>query len=166
MKLNAISEGKHYTVDIVREENVYIVKVGGREYRVDFREPRESLYSLLIDGKAFEVGVEKDENNSFNVYFYDDAFTIEFIDSLQKQMLDTGIDAVAGKEEIVAPMSGKIVKVLKKKGDMVKSNEGIVIIEAMKMENELKASRSGKISRFLVKAGETVNASQVLAVIE
>lgn len=166
MQLNAVNEGKHYTIDIVRQDKVYIVRVDDKEYRVDFREPRESLYSLLIDGKAFEVGVEKSENNSFNVYFYDDAFTIEFIDSLQKQMLDTGIEAISGKEEIVAPMSGKIVKVLKKEGDTVESNEGIMTIEAMKMENELKASRNGIISRFLVKAGDTVNASQVLAVIE
>jgi len=63
-------------------------------------------------------------------------------------------------------MSGKIVKVLKNEGDEVKAHEGVIIIEAMKMENELKASRPGIISRFLVKPGDTVNASQVLAVIE
>jgi len=166
MQLNALSDGTHYTVDIVREDDHYIVKLGDKEYRVDFREPRASLYSLLINGRVYEAGVEKAESNRFNVYFYDDFFTVDFIDPLQKQMMDTGIEAAAGKEEVLAPMSGKIVKVLKNEGDEVKAHEGVIIIEAMKMENELKASRPGIISRFLVKPGDTVNASQVLAVIE
>jgi len=166
VRLEALSDGKQYPVEIVRKADVFIVRIGEREYRVDYREPRESLYSLIINGKAFDIGVEKSGNGSYNIYFYDDFFKIEFADALQRQMLVSAADGATGKEEIVAPMSGKIVKLLKNKGDEVKANEGILIIQAMKMENELKASRNGTISQFLVKPGDTVNSSQLLAVIE
>jgi len=71
-----------------------------------------------------------------------------------------------GPQRLTAPMPGKIVKVLVKPGDTVAARQGLVVIEAMKMENELRASREGQVKDVLVKEGDLVEAGRLLAVIE
>jgi len=63
-------------------------------------------------------------------------------------------------------MPGKVVRILTAAGAHVKAGQGIVVIEAMKMQNELRAPREGKISAILVQEGKAVNASEVVAVVE
>jgi biotin carboxyl carrier protein len=80
-----------------------------------------------------------------------------------------GTDAVAhshGELSIVAPMPGRVVRVLVAAGDVVGARQGVVVVEAMKMENELCAPRPGRIKELRVGAGMSVEAGQVLAVIE
>lgn len=74
--------------------------------------------------------------------------------------------AAAGTQQITAPMPGKVVKVLVKAGDEVKARQGVVVVEAMKMENELRAAKDGRVADVLVTEGTSVEAGRVLAVIE
>ena len=74
--------------------------------------------------------------------------------------------AVHGRESILAPMPGKIVRLLVAPGDSVEAGQGIIVIEAMKMQNELKARRSGRVVALPVREGETVAAGAVLATFE
>jgi biotin carboxyl carrier protein len=71
-----------------------------------------------------------------------------------------------GKQALTAPMPGRVVRVLKSAGAVVEPGEGIVVVEAMKMQNELKAARSGTVSSIAVAEGDAVVAGQVLATIE
>ncbi|HEY0384866.1 MAG TPA: biotin/lipoyl-containing protein, partial [Pyrinomonadaceae bacterium] len=71
-----------------------------------------------------------------------------------------------GSLEIVAPMPGKVVRVLVEAGAQVEAGAGLVIVEAMKMQNEMKSPRAGTVTALHVKTGATVNAGEVLAVIE
>ena len=75
-------------------------------------------------------------------------------------------DAVGGPQRIVAPMPGKVVRVLVAPGDQVAARQGLVVVEAMKMENELRAVRAGRIASVAVTAGQSVDAGAVLAVVE
>ncbi|HZS38549.1 MAG TPA: biotin/lipoyl-containing protein, partial [Polyangia bacterium] len=72
----------------------------------------------------------------------------------------------SGPLSVKSPMPGKVVKVLVRAGDDVKAGQGIVVVEAMKMENELKAPRDGKIKEVQVQEGQAVEAGQTLATLE
>jgi pyruvate carboxylase subunit B len=67
-----------------------------------------------------------------------------------------------GPKALRAPMPGLVVKVEVREGDTVFSGQGLVIVEAMKMENELKSERDGTVKRVAVEPGQTVEKDQVL----
>ena len=73
---------------------------------------------------------------------------------------------VGGVVSIDSPMPGKVIKLLKKEGDEVKEGEGVVVVEAMKMENELRTPKAGKVRDIKVKEGDAVEAGAKLATIE
>jgi biotin carboxyl carrier protein len=75
-------------------------------------------------------------------------------------------DAAGGPQRVVAPMPGKVVRVLVAAGDAVTARQGLVVVEAMKMENELRASRDGRVVSVAVAEGQSVDAGAVLAVVE
>jgi biotin carboxyl carrier protein len=73
---------------------------------------------------------------------------------------------VEGRQEILAPMPGKVVRLLATVGDAVELGQGLLVVEAMKMQNEIRSPKSGKLERLLVKEGQNVNAGEVLAWVE
>ena len=70
-----------------------------------------------------------------------------------------------GRQQVLAPMPGKIVRVLVKTGDAVRAGQGVLVVEAMKMQNEIRAPKSGTIDRLAVVEGQTVNAGEVVAIV-
>ena len=74
--------------------------------------------------------------------------------------------AEAGPQKITAPMPGKIVRIMVAEGDEVKAGQGIIVMEAMKMQNEMKSPKDGKVQKILTSEGSTVNPGDALAVIE
>lgn len=70
-----------------------------------------------------------------------------------------------GRQQVVAPMPGKIIRILVKTGDEVPAGQGLLVVEAMKMQNEIRAPKSGIVERLSVIEGQTVNAGQVVAVV-
>jgi len=79
---------------------------------------------------------------------------------------DDGAGAGAGPQRLVAPMPGKVVRVLVKPGDVVAARQAIVVVEAMKMENELRASRDGTVAEVHAHEGISVDAGALLVVIQ
>jgi biotin carboxyl carrier protein len=92
-------------------------------------------------------------------------FQFEVKDPRQWNRSSSGADA-HGRASITAPMPGKIVRVLVAAGDEVKAGQGIVVVEAMKMQNEMKAPRDGRVTSLNVKVLDSVNAGAVLAILE
>jgi biotin carboxyl carrier protein len=70
-----------------------------------------------------------------------------------------------GRQQIVAPMPGKVVRVLVSAGDEVAAGQGLLVVEAMKMQNEIRSPKQGKVERFEVQEGQAVNAGEVLCVV-
>jgi biotin carboxyl carrier protein len=70
-----------------------------------------------------------------------------------------------GRQQVLAPMPGKIVRVMVKTGDTVRAGQGLVVVEAMKMQNEIRAPKSGTVDRVAVIEGQTVNAGEVVAIV-
>ena len=86
--------------------------------------------------------------------------------SFGRQKKDGPAAHTAGPQRIMAPMTGKVVRVLVKPGDDVRARQGLVVVEAMKMENELRAARDGRVRDVAVTEGQSVDAGAVLVVVE
>lgn len=120
----------------------------------------EGLYSIVRDGVSYEVRVL---GRSVTVNGY--AFDVETEDPRRWRRSGTAAGA-QGRASIVSPMPGKVVRILAAVGDEVAAGQGIVVVEAMKMQNELKSPRDGRVSEIRVSENDGVGAGTVLAVVE
>ena len=126
----------------------------------DIVETEPGVYSVLADGASYEVRVDDDQITIGEHRFH---FAI---DDPRQWKRSSGTAGAHGRVQITAPMPGKVVRVLVAIGDEVAAGQGIVVVEAMKMQNELKAPRAGRVTAILVAEHDGVNAGAVLAVIE
>ena len=123
-------------------------------------ETEPGVYSVLVDGASCEARVLGNE-----IVIAGHHFTFEVEDPRQWKR-SAGPAAAHGHAIIKAPMPGKVVRILVAVGDEVVAGQGIVVVEAMKMQNELKAPRAGRVAAIEAKENDSVNAGAVLAVIE
>lgn len=148
------------------EKSLYKVTVDGHEFMVDGRRTGRNNYSLLIDNRSFEVDVDTTEDE-YRVLMDGRTYRIHMSDERQVRFggRQSGIE-VSGRQEVKIPMPGKVVAVLVNEGDTVAKGQGMVIVEAMKMENEVRAPGDGEVKELRVKTGESVESGQVLAIVE
>jgi biotin carboxyl carrier protein len=125
----------------------------------DIVEVEPGVYSVILDGASYEVRVGDSE-----IVIDGHRYPFELDDPRQWKRPGSGA-GVQGRAAIVAPMPGKIVRVLVAEGDSVEQGQGILVVEAMKMQNELKAPRAGRVTSIAVKAGDGVIAGAVLATV-
>jgi biotin carboxyl carrier protein len=120
-------------------------------------------WALLIGRRSYEVAVERRANGERIVYVNGLAIPVSIVDPRQR-LVRRGASASAetGPRSIVSPMPGRIVKVLVREGEAVAAHQGLVVVEAMKMENELRAPRAGQVSAVKVVEGMSVEANAVL----
>lgn len=144
------------------------VVLDGRAVAVDMvRIGSSQCYSLLVNGRSYEVQVQGDGEN-YEVVLGQRRYGVT-VESDRARMLKSLISSEQKQEqaqEIKAAMPGLVVKVEVKEGDRVRSGGGLVVVEAMKMENELRAPRQGVVKQVFVKRGMTVDQGQTLLVIE
>jgi biotin carboxyl carrier protein len=129
-------------------------------YEITIVEVEPGLYSILADGASHEVRVEAGQ-----VTVGTRRFDYE-IDDPRQWKRSGGTAGGEGRAAIAAPMPGKVVRILVTEGDEVEAGQGIIVVEAMKMQNEMKAPRAGRVGSIPVKENESVAAGAVLAVIE
>ena len=150
MKLQVLVDGRAIEIDSEQlgsalqvEPGVFSVLAGGASYEVRVRASRQETIASA-DGREFAVEVRdpRDARRSSNA-------------------------AVgSGRQNITTPMPGKVVRVLVKPDELVEASQGLVVVEAMKMQNELKAARPGRVIGIRAREGETVGAGDVLVVLE
>jgi len=130
----------------------------GKCHRADCVEVSPGVYSVLINGRSYEARVATSGPQGTNrrvVTVGSRHFTIEVRDPRRRH---TGASQAnhTGPQEILAPMPGKIVKVLAERGQEVAVGTGLLVIEAMKMQNELRAPRAGRVAEIYVAEGSGV----------
>jgi biotin carboxyl carrier protein len=136
----------------------------GPERAAQIEIPEPCVYSVLLDGRCYEARVE--EHPGMLVVVIDGyRFEIDVRDPRRFRRGAAGRGA-DGVQTISAPMPGKVVRVLVAPGDTVEAGQGLLVVEAMKMQNELKAPRAGKVLTVATKEGATVSPGEVLATIE
>jgi biotin carboxyl carrier protein len=128
------------------------------------REVQPGVYSIVRDGKSYEVRVVASDTG-FVVDIRGQRFQTEIRDP-RSSSGGPRAGVSGGRQNIVASMPGKVVRILVQEAQEIAAGDGIVVVEAMKMQNEMKASKPGKISSIKARDGDTVAAGDVLVVIE
>jgi biotin carboxyl carrier protein len=168
MKLGAtISDTEHdLSLDFV--EGMAHAEVDGRRYEIDVRELAPGQYLLVNGATVYNCRVDNNSSQpeSFDVALRGRNHNVLIVDP-KRLRSGQGLGAHhSGAAEIISPMPGKIVRVLVEAGAAVAAGDGVIVVEAMKMQNEMKAPKAGVIVSINAEAGTTVNAGDVLAVIE
>jgi biotin carboxyl carrier protein len=126
---------------------------------------RPGVLSLIVDGRAWRVVLDEDANETAAyVAGRRIAYRVDDPRSLKARRAHTG--GADGPKAIKASMPGRVVRVLAQRGETVEAHQGVIVIEAMKMQNELKSPKAGAVVELRVSVGDTVSAGDILAVIE
>ncbi|MGD1024050.1 MAG: biotin/lipoyl-containing protein [Candidatus Sulfotelmatobacter sp.] len=157
-------DGKNYRLDLNRAEGRWSCRLDGRELEVDAILARPDVLSLRIGNMAFEVKSERVAND-LHLWVGSTRFAAEVRDPRSLRGRTRAGDE-QGPKKIVAPMPGKVVRLLVRNGDQVESGTGVAVVEAMKMQNEIKSPKKGTVQKVLVIEGAAVNAGDVLAIVE
>jgi len=168
MKFIAGSDRGKHAVEIVREDGRVFASVDGRKYVLEASEPEDGVFLFKNDGAIFEAFVSQLPNpdDAGQVHIRDEVCEIRITDPKRlRGAKSTDADA-SGKVEIKTAMPGKVVRILVSEGDSVQKGDGIIVVEAMKMQNEIKAPKVGNVGRIKVTEGDTVSAGDVLLTID
>jgi biotin carboxyl carrier protein len=150
-------------VSIERAGSAFTVSIDGRSFAVDRAALGERLRSLVIDGHQYEVSAQLDADGRYRISTNGHETTLEVRDPLRHLAMGSGAHAAAdGKRAVTAYMPGRVVAVLVEQGAHVEVGQGIVVLEAMKMENEIRAEVAGVVTKLHVKAGQSVEGGDPL----
>jgi pyruvate carboxylase subunit B len=150
-----------YKISLEKEDSLLQVEIEGRSVEVDFERIEDNLYSVLMDGKSMTIGVFR-KGKKVQVFIEGELYELEAVSEREQRKTS---HIVSGIQEIKSPMPSRVVKILKGEGDEVAPDEGLIVIEAMKMESELKSPIAGKIKNLTVKEGDAVESGTVLLVV-
>jgi len=168
MKLDANIGDVQTAIDFRDEGERVFAEISGRSYQIEVRELAAGRYTLMCEGSVFECRVEgtSESGKSVDVFVGNRQFSIAITDPKRLRSAAAASAQADGAARIIAPMPGKVVRVLVEAGAQVAAGDGIVVVEAMKMQNEMKSPKAGLVSSLEVEQGDTVNAGDVLAIIE
>ncbi len=168
MKLQAEIDGEKHEVEFRRDGQSVTATVDGREYQLDVSEPEKEVLLVKNANKVSQVFVSPKAGtvSEFGVTIHGQALDIEIIDPKRLRGAGDDHNSVDGLAEIKTAMPGKVVRILVESGAEVEKGDGIIVVEAMKMQNELKSPKDGTVKEIRAAEGHTVNAGEVLVVIE
>jgi biotin carboxyl carrier protein len=143
------------------------LKLGDHQFDVDIRRlGTNGSFSIIVDHRSFSLDVVLD-GEELVVSSREGATRVTLIDKARRGRRDNAARIQArGRAELKAMMPGRVVNVLVEVGSEVNYQQGLVVVEAMKMENELKSPKAGKVAEIKVKPGQTVEKGDLLVVIE
>jgi biotin carboxyl carrier protein len=163
MKMQAQVDHKLHEIEIERDDGQYAVTVDGVRHVVDAQALESDFYSLILDGKSYEVSVAA-ERDAYLVRHGGFETSVRVADPARTARQRLGV--VEGPQRIESLMPGKVVRVLVEAGDAVVEGQGLVVIEAMKMENEIESPKDGTVKTVEVEPGQAVESGTVLVVVE
>ena len=166
VQLASSSSGERVRViEVERDTAGWRVTLDGRSVAVDAAEIAPNILSILLEGQSFEISVTPSPDGRLKLHTGTQEFTAEVIDPRAWSGRRHGSVEAEGRQQIVAPMPGKVVRLLVKAGDHVEAGQVLLVVEAMKMQNEIRSPKSGIVERVLAKEGQPVNAGEVLCVV-
>jgi biotin carboxyl carrier protein len=161
--LEARVGGRSLRVEVHEKDARYAVSLDGRILDVDAVGGREGALHLLIDGEGHEA-ILGSRGNVHSIRLREGTFLVEIVDP---ESGPEGTRPSTGPTSVTAPMPGRLVRVLvSSAGEGVRAGQGLVVMEAMKMENELRAPRDGRILEIHAREGQAVETGELLVVLE
>jgi len=166
IQLTGTGGKRKHVVELGQKGEVRTVTLDGQPIDADAVQIAPNAISVMIGGQSFEIHVSRSTDGTLKLQCGPHEFSVDIIDPRAWRGRKHGAVEVEGRQEILAPMPGKVVRVLAAVGDAVEAGQGLLVVEAMKMQNEIRSPKSGKVERLLVKEGQNVNAGEVLAWVE
>ncbi len=165
MKVEIESETGRHVVEIEERDGGLLAQVDGRSYELRIFTPEPGVYTLLFGPQVIEARVEGNAQAGFvTVTVRERAWHLRVRDRrYRRRASEAGSE---GRVALTARMPGKVVRLLAEVGSSVRAGQGILVLEAMKMQNEVRAPKSGRLAEVYVREGQTVGAGELLAVIE
>src|SRR5258708_15288939 len=163
-------------VAVVRTGGGFAVTLDGRTFQIDVARIDGHTLSLLVDSAwrdktvgpraVCDVSVAPAADGMLTVRIGTTPIMVAVsIEGRRHRARGAAVDSGSGPQRVVAPMPGKVVRVLAAPGDAVKARQPLVVVEAMKMENELRADRDGTVAEVHAREGLLVEAGALLVVI-
>lgn len=150
-------------VELERGDARWRIALDGQPLDADAVEIAPNTFSILLRGQSHEIRVTPSPNGTLTLQTGIEEFTAEVIDPRAWSGRRHSAVEAEGRQQIIAPMPGKVVRLLVKTGDAVEAGQGLLVVEAMKMQNEIRSPKSGVVERLLAEEGQAVNAGEVLA---
>jgi biotin carboxyl carrier protein len=167
MVYEVIVDGKSHRLELEKAGDGWVCRLDGQSVAIDVDAviPRPDVLSLLVGGHAYEIKREKTASD-LHIWVGSDCFTVELRDprSLRSRQKSGGDET--GPRKILAPMPGRVVRLLVREKSEVEAGQGIVVVEAMKMQNEIKSPKKGVVQKISAIPGAAVNPGDVLAIVE
>jgi biotin carboxyl carrier protein len=162
MKLNAILGEEVQEILLDSDGNHISAEIDGRHYELESSEPESGVYILKHENRVYEAYVSPEGSVTISGRQFD----IKISDPKRLRGKGDAHEHGDGMAEIKTAMPGKIVRILVAVGDTVKKGDGVIVVEAMKMQNEMKSPKAGSVKEIRFTEGSTVNAGDILALIE
>jgi biotin carboxyl carrier protein len=152
-------------VDLERHADSWRISLGGQPLEADIVEVAPHTISILLEGRSYTIQITQLSNAVLKLQTAFHEFTAEVADPRAWRGRAQSALQLEGRQQVTAPMPGKVVRVLVNIGDKVEAGQGLLVVEAMKMQNEIRSPKSGTVERLLAKEGQPVNAGEVLCVV-
>jgi biotin carboxyl carrier protein len=166
MTYDVVVDGKTHRLELTKGEKTWLCTIDDEMIEVDAALTARDILSLLVGGDSFEVKRERSLQGEVHLIIGSARYAVDVQDPRSLRTRRTAGGAEAGPQKITAPMPGKIVRIAVAVGDEVQAGQGVIVMEAMKMQNEMKSPKDGKVQKILTSEGSTVNPGETLAVIE
>jgi len=175
VRYHAIVGGVERLVQVTPRGTLYRVAIhegteesaNPRALEVDAVHLAGNAMSLIVGSRSVRCDVEPGKDGRIAVLVGDEVHELEILDERQLRLRRASgkFSLVEGPQLVDSPMHGKVVRVLVKPGEAVQEGQGLIVIEAMKMENELKSPKAGIVAELHAQEGQAVEAGAKLAVV-
>jgi biotin carboxyl carrier protein len=160
-----IAGGQSHRLELEKATSGWECRLDGQPVNVDAVITRRDVLSLLVDGHAYEIKREQTATD-LHMWVGTTRFAVELRDPRSLRSLNKDAADEEGARKILAPMPGRIVRLLVAENSEVEAGQGIVVVEAMKMQNEIKSPKKGIVKKISATPGTPVSPGDVLAIVE
>lgn len=158
-------DGTPHKLELERDGNAWSCRLDGESIQADAVMTKHDVISIIIGGTQYEV---KRERTAIDVHYWvkNSRFAVEVRDPRSLRGRKGAAATGEGPQKLLAPMPGKVVRIILAAGSEVEAGQGVLVVEAMKMQNELKSPKKGTVKQVMVAEGASVTAGEVLAIVE
>jgi biotin carboxyl carrier protein len=158
-------DGVAHSLELRRVGGTWECRLDGGEIAIDAAPAGRNVVSIIIAGVSYEVKLERTPTGTY-VWVGNRRYSAELSDPKSLRNRRPRAGPGTGPRKIVAPMPGKVVRILVQEKSEVDAGQGVLVVEAMKMQNEIKSPKKGIVQKLMHAVGASVNAGDVLAIIE
>jgi biotin carboxyl carrier protein len=166
VKYEVLVAGETRVVELSRMDGAWKIYLDGKELQASVVEVAPHTFSVLLNGESHQIRVAPRADGTLTLYTSLAEYPAEVSDPRIWRGRRHGTLEAEGRQQITAPMSGKIVRLLVSEGDQVEAGQSLLVVEAMKMQNEIRSPKKGKVEKLLAKENQAVNVGDILAWVE